>query len=93
MGEEPEPIIWSNHKTGNTSHHNTQGDQIISKEIELKKGRYYYMELYHTKFRGSYYREYSDYLQISVEVPNNDPKKLGNIFAVHKFNTSFTPEP
>ena len=52
------------------------------------------MELYQTKSQFSWYYLFPDYLQISVEVPNTSlKKKLGNVFAVHKFNTSFTPEP
>ena len=51
------------------------------------------MELYQSKSYSSYYYKYGDYLQISVEVPNDDPNIIGNSFAVHKFTSSFYPEP
>lgn len=86
-------MIWSSTATGNTSHYNSLGDKVISESVTLQKDKYYYMELYQSKSYQSYYYKYVDYLQISVEIPNPDDDVVGNVFAVHKFSTSFDPDP
>lgn len=62
IDEDTEPLIWSNRATGNTSHFNTLGDQIISEGVSLEKDQYYYMELYQSKSYSSYFSRYADYL-------------------------------
>ena len=51
------------------------------------------MELYQSKSYSSWYYKYADYLQISVEVPNDDSSIRGNAYAVHQFHTFFDPDP
>jgi hypothetical protein len=35
IGENTEPIIWSDHSTGTSSYFNTPGNQIVSEDIYL----------------------------------------------------------
>ena len=85
-------MIWSNTETGNTSYYNTDGDHIVSDEIYMQEGKYYYMELYHTRTNHGNYYKYTDYLQIRAEVLTNEPSTEGEVFAVHNFSTHFEHE-
>ena len=66
---------------------------MISESVYLEKDKYYYMELYQSKSYSSWYYKYADYLQISVEIPNDNDNVTGNVFGVHKFRTFFDPDP
>ena len=54
------------------------------------------MELYHSHevdYSWYGYQINGGFLKISAEIPNNDSSIPGEVYAVHRFMTNFSPDP